>query len=214
MLNLILKDILIQKKYLLISVLYAFFFAFCFKSNTSMALTMIPTMIPYMLILGACGFDDKNKSEIMFNSLPIDRTILVISKYLSSLVFIFMGIFLAFVSTTPLNFLGFIHMNKLMNLEDILSITIGISLIVCLYFPFYFKFGYQKSRYFLIAMFCLFLGFSAILINNIVKAPINFITYLNSQPNWLVTTFIVVITAIIFLVSILISIKFYINKDL
>jgi hypothetical protein len=214
MLSLILKDVLIQKKYLLVSVLYALFFSFCFQSNTSMIFTMIPTMIPYMLILGACGFDDKNKSEIMLNSLPIDRTNLVISKYLSSLVFIFMGILLAFVFTTLLNFSGFIHMNRLMNLEDVLSVTIGILIIVCLYFPCYFKFGYQKSRYFLVAMFLLVFGTATMLISNIIKTPINFMAYLNNQPDWLVTTFIIVIVLIILLVSMFLSIKFYANKDL
>ncbi|EET84348.1 conserved hypothetical protein, partial [Clostridium carboxidivorans P7] len=198
----------------LISVLYALFFAFCFQSNASMIFVMIPTMIPYMLILGACGFDDKNKSEIMLNSLPIDRTTLVIAKYLSSLFFIFMGILLSFVFTTLLNFLGFVHMNRLMNLEDILSITIGILAICCVYFPFYFKFGYQKSRYFLIGMFCLFLGTATFLASNIIKVPKNLISSLNSQPDWLIASFIAVIGAILFLISILLSIKFYINKDL
>ncbi|WPC43167.1 ABC-2 transporter permease [Clostridium sp. JS66] len=214
MLNLILKDVLIQKKYLLISVLYALFFVFCFQSNASMIFAMIPYMIPYMLILGACGFDDKNKSEIMLNSLPIDRTTLVIAKYLSSLFFIFIGILVSFVFTTLLNFLGFVHMNRLMNLEDILSITIGVLIICCVYFPFYFKFGYQKSRYFLIAMFCLFLGTTTFLASNIIRVPKNLISSLNSQPDWLIASFIAVIAAILFLSSILISIKFYINKDL
>ncbi|NMM64767.1 ABC-2 transporter permease [Clostridium sp. P21] len=214
MLNLILKDVLIQKKYLLISVLYALFFAFCFQSNASMMFVMIPTMIPYLLILGACGFDDKNKSEIMLNSLPIDRTTLVIAKYLSSLFFIFMGILLTFVFTTLLNFLGFIHMNRLMNLEDILSITVGVLIICCVYFPFYFKFGYQKSRYFLIGMFCLFFSGGIFLANNVIKVPKNLISSLNSQPDWLIATFIAVIVAILFLISLLLSIKFYINKDL
>ncbi len=214
MLNLVLKDILIQKKYLLGSILYALFFSFCFQSNTSMIFTMIPTMIPYMLILGACSFDDKNKSEIMLNSLPIDRTNLVISKYLSSLVFIFMGIILAFGFTTLLSFSGFIHMNRLMNLEDVLSVTIGILIIVCLYFPCYFKFGYQKARYFLVAMFILVFGATTMVISNIIKIPINFMTYLNSQPNWLVAAFIIVIVLIIALFSMLLSIKFYANKDL
>ncbi|NMM64768.1 ABC-2 transporter permease [Clostridium sp. P21] len=214
MLNLILKDVLIQKKYLLVSVLYALFFTLCFKSNPSMAFGMIPMMIAYILIAGACGFDDKNKCEIMLNSLPIDRTNLVISKYLSTILFIFIGIALAFTFSTILNFSGFIHMDRLMNLEDVFGATIGTLIMSCLYFPLYFKFGNQKARYVLAGIFMFIFAISIFLTNKIAKAPISFMAYLNNQPDWLIATFIAIIAAILFLISILLSIKFYINKDL
>ncbi|WPC43168.1 ABC-2 transporter permease [Clostridium sp. JS66] len=214
MLNLILKDVLIQKKYLLFSILYTLFFAFCFKSNTSMIFDMLPVMISYVLISGACGFDDKNKSEIMLNSLPINRVNLVISKYLSTILFIFIGIALVFTFSTILNISGFIHMNRLMNLEDVFGTSIGTLIMSCLHFPLYFKLGYQKARYFMGATFMLIFAIVMILVKNVNKTSINFMAYLNNQPDWLITSFIVVIAAILFLISILLSIKFYINKDL
>ncbi len=214
MLSLILKDVLIQKKYLLVSILYALFFTFCFKSNSSMVFNMLPIMIAYVLINGACSFDDKNKSEMMLNSLPINRANLIISKYLSTILFIFIGIALVFTFSTILNFSGFIHMNRLMNLEDILGISICTLIMSCLYFPFYFKLGYQKARYFIGATFMLIFAIVMILANNVNKTSINFMAYLNNQPDWLIASFIVVIAAILLLMSILLSIKFYINKDL
>lgn len=213
MFSLVLKDILVQKKYVLFSIGYAFFFTFIFKA---MAFTMIPCIVSYMLILGACAYDDKNKCELMLNSLPINRTMLVISKYLSAFVFIFAGILLTFASTTILNLAGFAHFNRLMNLEDILGSSVGILLLICLYFPLFFKLGYQKSRYFLVAVFLLFFAGTAALSEVISKGttPPSFITYLNTQPDSLVGAFIAIVSFIILLVSIFFSIRFYTNKDL
>jgi hypothetical protein len=213
MFSLVLKDILVQKKYVLFSIGYAFFFTFVFKA---MAFTMIPCIVAYMLILGACAYDDKNKCELMLNSLPINRTILVISKYLSTFVFIFAGILLTFASTTILNLTGFTHFNRLMNLEDILGSIIGVLLLACLYFPLFFKLGYQKSRYFLVAVFLLFFAGTTALSGVISKGntPPSFIIYLNSQPNLLIGTFIAIVAFIILLISILLSIRFYTTKDL
>ena len=145
MFNLVLKDILIQKKYLLFSIVYFFFFTFMFKDHPSVLFGTVPIMISYMLLIGACGFDDKNKSEIMLNSLPINRVTLVIAKYLSVCVFIFIGVFLTFAFTTILNFSGVIHFDRLINLTDILTDIIGTLFFGSLYFPIHFKFGYQKT---------------------------------------------------------------------
>ena len=217
MFSLVLKDILIQKKYVLFSIIYAFFFSFMFKStDSSMLFIMIPIMVSYMLIIGACGYDDKNKCEIMLNSLPINRTTLVISKYISTFVFILIGLLLTLATTTILNSLGFGHFNKPMNLENILGPVVGVLLLSCLYFPLYFKFGYQKSRYFLISVFFLIFAIPTTLSKIIAKGntPPSFIVYLNSQPDSLITTFIIIIAFIILLASMLLSIRFYLNKDL
>lgn len=218
MFSLVLKDILVQKKYVLFSLFYAFFLSFVFKSNSdaSMIFIMIPSMVAYMFVLGACGYDDKNKCEIMLNSLPINRSILVISKYLSTLTFIFIAILLTFVAATILNLFGFAHFNILMNLKNALSSGVGILLFACLYFPFYFKLGYQKSRYFLIGAFFLIFAIPTTLSKIIPKGstPPSFIVYLNSQPNLLIGAFIAVVMFIILLISIFFSTRFYINKDL
>ncbi|KZL90543.1 ABC-2 transporter permease [Clostridium magnum] len=218
MFSLVLKDILVQKKYVVFSVFYAIFFSFLFKydTNSPMVFTMIPIMVSYMLVIGACGYDDKNKCEIMLNSLPINRSILVISKYLSTITFIFIGILLTFATTTILNISGFAKFNKLMSLEDILVPVVGVLLFACLYFPFYFKLGYQKSRYFITAVFFLIFAIPTTLSKIIPKGstPPSFIVYLNSQPDLIIGMFITAVTFILLLISICFSIRFYHNRDL
>lgn len=216
MFNLVLKDILIQKKYLLFSIVYFFFFTFMFKAHPSVLFGTVPIMISYMLLIGACGFDDKNKSEIMLNSLPINRVTLVISKYISVCVFIFIGVFLTFMFTTILNSSGVIHFDRLITSTDILVDVVGTLFFGSLYFPIHFKFGYQKTRYLLVVIFCLVFAAPSIWVKTVLKGgpTPNFIVYLNSQPNWIITSFIIIITCIVFLISLLFSIKCYVNKDL
>ncbi|WP_411679906.1 ABC-2 transporter permease [Clostridium thailandense] len=216
MFNLVLKDILIQKKYLFFSIVYFFFFTFMFKDHPSILFGTVPIMISYMLLIGACGFDDKNKSEIMLNSLPINRVTLVISKYISVCVFISIGIFLTFAFTNILSFSGIIHFDRLITSEDILVDVVGTMFFSALYFPIHFKFGYQKTRYFLIIIFCFVFAAPSILVKTIFKSgpTPNFIVYLDNQPDWIITSFIIIITCIVFLISLLISIKSYVNKDL
>lgn len=218
MFNLVFKDLIIQKKTLIFSVIYAlvFILAFQFYNSPGIVFTMVPLFIAYMLLMGACGYDDKNKCDIMLNSLPINRIDLVISKYLSTLVFMFIGVILTFLISTVLNLFGLSHLNRTINIEDILGFSISIIILSSFYFPVYFKLGYQKSRYVNISVFMLFLIVPSILSKIIVKGstPPSFILYLNSQPDWLISSFIIVIAIIVLLISMLLSIKLYINKDL
>lgn len=218
MFGLVLKDILVQKKYVVFSIFYAIFFSIIFKStaDSSMVFNMIPIIVSYMLIIGACAYDDKNKCELMLNSLPINRTILVISKYISTLIFIFMAIILTFAATTIIDFSGLSHFKRPVNLEDILGPVVAILFFTSLYFPIYFKLGYQKSRYFMIAVFFLLFAIPTTLSKIIPKdsTPPSFIVYLNTQPDFIIALFIVAVMSILFLISIFFSVRFYINKDL
>lgn len=218
MFNLVLKDILIQKKSLILYCLVSFIFTLINQTNSNnstMLFIMIPVFISYSLLMGACTYDDKNKCHIMLNSFPVNRIDLVISKYLSTFVFMFIGFLLIFLITTILNFSGFSHFSRMINLEDILGFSISIILLSSIYFPIYFKFGYYKLRYVNMVLFMSGFFIPPMLVGAISKgtAP-NFILYLNSQPNWLVNTFAIIATFIILLSSMLLSARFYLNKDL
>lgn len=222
MFNLVLKDVLIQKKYILISMLYPLIFStMIFKGTgdtSSTGFIVLPIMVAYILLMGACGYDDKNKSDIMLNSLPINRIDLVIAKYLSSFVFIFIGISITFVITAALNFSGFLHFDRLMNFQDVLGCTISIVILSSLYFPINFKFGYQKSRYVNMIFFMGVFFLPSILLSKFIKkgsgAAPSFILYLNSQPNWVIVSFILIIAFIIMMLSLIVSTRIYMNKDL
>ena len=85
MLNLIIKDIIIQKKTFLYVFLYSIFISFTFSTLKPSGLglyVLCPIITTYFIITYALTYDDKNKSEIVLNSLPLRRDDIVISKYL------------------------------------------------------------------------------------------------------------------------------------
>lgn len=95
MLNLVIKDILIQKKTIIFALLYAAFvlafFSTIFPSGFGLYV-MSPMIITYLYITFAVQYDDKNNSEVILNSLPLKRSDIVISKYISTFVFGSIGI--------------------------------------------------------------------------------------------------------------------------
>ena len=73
MLRLVIKDILIQKKTFywctyLFDICY-----FAFQGLEGNAYTAAIVAFSYLMVMGAFSHDDKNKSDIMLNSLPIKR---------------------------------------------------------------------------------------------------------------------------------------------
>jgi len=95
MLNLIIKDMIIQKKTFLYVLLYSVFISFAFSSLKPIGVGLYvlnPVITTYFLITYALIYDDKNKSEIILNSLPLSRVDIVISKYISIFVFAAIGI--------------------------------------------------------------------------------------------------------------------------
>lgn len=83
MVNLLWKDILILKRFLWLAPLYGFFALFVFRSMPGGALGAGTVGVTYMLMSQAITLDDKNKSDVMLNSLPLRRKDIVLAKYLS-----------------------------------------------------------------------------------------------------------------------------------
>jgi hypothetical protein len=73
MLSLILKDVIIQKKSFVWALVYLIFFIFVFQSLGGTMYIAAVVAFVYLLVSGAFAYDDKYKSDIMLNSLPIKR---------------------------------------------------------------------------------------------------------------------------------------------
>lgn len=145
MFRLILKDLLVLRQTtFLISMIIMPVLIFVSKGNTDV-LSAYFVIATYVWIMSLCQVDERNKSDILLNSLPIKRTTIVSARYLS--IFVFTGI----------NFIIYFFVSKILSLPN-LSITFSpltlsdflftISAIVifnCIYFPFYFKYGYAKT---------------------------------------------------------------------
>ncbi|MBK1810423.1 ABC-2 transporter permease [Clostridium sp. YIM B02505] len=217
MLNLVFKDLLIQKKSFLIAILYGAVFTVTFSntSNPESIFIAVPSVIGYLFVTYACAYDDKNKSEIMLNSLPISRKDIVLSKYLSIVLYAIIGVCIAFIFTTAVKYLKFGNASRFMNLEDVLGAFISITFLCSIYYPVYFKFGYLKSKY--LSMFMLLGSFfiPAAIIEFVGKGnTADIIDYLSKVPEGILKASVILILAVILLASSLLSLRIYLKRDL
>jgi ABC-2 type transport system permease protein len=104
MFNLVLKDILIQKKTFVLGLFYIPIMAIAFQHSVT---SMIPAGIvglTYIVLITACAYDDKYKTDIMLNSLPLHRNSIVLARYMSLFLYYVIGVldyvlFTAVIST-------------------------------------------------------------------------------------------------------------------
>lgn len=216
MLNLIMKDLLIQKKTLVISVLFSIIYMFAFQhsGDFSAIAIIIPSLITYLLMMNACAYDDKNRADILLNSLPIDRDDIIVSKYLSAYIFLLIGIAITVVVSCFVKFAG-INNVSIFNLKYILCCIIMNTILVSVFLPVYFKFGNTRARYFNIAFFMIVFSMSAALASYFRKGKFPMVvTYFINKPIWLVAALLIGAALIMLLISMLLAMKFYLNKDL
>jgi ABC-2 type transport system permease protein len=155
MFNLILKDILLQKKMIALILLYGIIFVFAFQNSEIAGFVAVVMAVTYALINTVASIEDKNKADIILNSLPIQRGKLILAKYISILVYMFMGVLSYIVATNLIKVFGFPIKVFPITIEAVMGAVIGVILMNSIYLPVFFKFGYTKSR---IVSFILFFG--------------------------------------------------------
>lgn len=109
----------------------------------------LPIIIQYAFLTNIFLFDDRNKSYLIVNSLPIGRRNIVISRYVSVFTFFIAIISFQFILSTLIN--GRI----IMKMEYLVAYFILSSVMNATCLPLYFKFGYAKLKYILLIMFFL-----------------------------------------------------------
>ncbi|MHC6180154.1 ABC-2 transporter permease [Clostridium sp. JNZ X4-2] len=212
--NLVLKDLLIQKKTFIITILTCLPLVFAFKGNsgdTSVVYSFVATFTAYAFLSNSFYRDEG--AEVMLNSLPINRTTIIISKYLSLLVFVLISMIILFLFLTFAQYTGLIHLARTINTEGILGGLIAVLFLSCILFPLYFKFGYLKTRYAVMALFLgiffVFTAFAKVLGKKVQLVS----TYLKGIPEISMKFIIMAICFIVFSVSFTLSCKVYRNKD-
>lgn len=221
MLNLVIKDIVIQKKTFLFVLLYTIFASAAFSSMKPAGFglyVLSPMVITYMLITMAVNYDDKNKSEIVLNSLPLKRDDIVIAKYISIFAFGTVGI----ICSMLIGFIGksasLPMFTRSISLLDIVSVITSICILGSIFFPVYFKFGVAKMKIFTFLIFMLFFFVPTTVIDYAFKNPNNILVqkfnyFINNTSSLTQNSLILIIALIIFLTSLMVSIRIYNNKE-
>lgn len=218
MFNLIFKDILIQRKSLLFGVIYVFVLILCFQDT---GITMFLTSaigFSYMMIQSACAYDDKNKSDILLNSLPISRNTIVVSKYVSAFVFSGISIVVYSLLTVIINLLKLPIKVSPITLEGVIGILFAIVLMCGIYFPVYFKIGYIKSKVynFILIFGILFLTTTLLpaILGNKSKVIIQILTkFFSSQSDLIIAIKMLILIILFFSISCMISLNIYRKRE-
>lgn len=170
MIGLLLKDIYVLTKQLKIAVIILGFYAVLSytDNNTSMFIYMA-VMFGFFLPLTTIAYDDRCEWNKLALTMPIRTKSLVTSKYLLGIIGIAMGALLFLILSFLIN--TTIDTKSLEAVKA--ALCIGIALL-SIYLPICFKFGVEKSRFIIIAIFMLpTILFSILAKGNYIKEPSN-----------------------------------------
>lgn len=219
MLNLIWKDILIQKRTVLLSFVYIIFFSFAFRQMGSAAFSAAAVAVTYLFVIGSSAYEDKNKADIMLNSLPISRNKLVLAKYISVFVFLLIGTVVYLLSQVLILYLHFPYPLQPISLESLAGAVFSIILLNGIYFPTFFKWGYIKARFVNFILFLLFFFGSSYLLDIINNGRRNVIflrhmaVFLQDQSDAAIALSVMILALVIYAGSYLLSVKFYRDRE-
>lgn len=146
MFNLVKKDLKLATKMNIFAVIYALFISAMgmsqtnfFPSNAMYILGII--MLVFISVIYSNGYDDKNKSGVVLNSLPIDRVDIVRGKYVTLIILIFINCAFIMVFTNAIKTLGLKPDGRPADIWDIVIAITLLLIFYSIYYPMYFKLG-------------------------------------------------------------------------
>ncbi|MGE7948319.1 ABC-2 transporter permease [Lysinibacillus sp. NPDC093688] len=87
MLNLIRRDVILQKKYLVVFIPFILVFVI-FDTSPVLVFLVASIYIPF----NTCAYDEKAETNILLNSLPYTRKEIISSRYIGAIVYMFLTI--------------------------------------------------------------------------------------------------------------------------
>lgn len=218
MLSLMLKDMYLLRKTMAFSAFYLILMLFVFSKldNSIAVFTSCTVAITYLLMVSGCALDDKNKSDVILNSLPLSRYAIVGEKYLMVIIYVLLGAAVYSIGAWAVGLLNLLPNVFNLTLEGLLAAFLAVSFLASIYLPIYFKFGYIKSRiYHFILFFGLFFGINLLVSivpedSPFVSRLLVFLARLNGAAAVIILTGA---TLAILAVSYGISLKIYKNRE-
>lgn len=229
MFNLVWKDLLLLKRYLWLASLYVVFALFVFRTMQGGALSAATVGATYMLMVQAITLDDKNKSEIMLNSLPLRRRDIVLAKYLSVFLYAALTVVVFRIAQGVVSITGIPIPIGRMSLEGISEALVAMTVLMSIYFPVYFKFGFLRSR--MVGMILFFACFFSVPMlvsltvhggggigNPALRYMIVFMqrgaSWLQNRADWQIASYLLALVMILMTASARLSLRFYTRREL
>ncbi|NFM47016.1 ABC-2 transporter permease [Clostridium botulinum] len=214
MLNLIKKDLIIIKSYIIKTLAILAFYMFIFDKTDKQGICVLSIyLVVYILISMSFYYGERVKEDYMLKSLPVKKNEVVLAKYTSVIIYFIASLILMYI----INFIAYI-----LNLKDIIqspqisTIFFSLSIIfisMAIQLPIYFKLDHSKAR---IVNTFVYGGIFAVLYiiydNNHLN---NYITTHNNANN-IYEKFILIstiISIILFIISAILSMRIYEKKE-
>lgn len=212
--HLIRRDFMVQRrqKTFVMPIILSVVAAVILASSPSFAVGTI-IMATYFLTIYVNAYDFKYNTELGYRSLPIRRSSLVISRYMAVWVFTGAALAISIAASMVLNFGGWPGVSFQWTLPLVGLTVASIAFYYALFFPIYFQLGYMKSRwanYF--AMIALYSVLGALQSRIADESRLPGIV-LSEMLNTPLLVILLAIAFAVFILSMLISIKIYSNKE-
>ncbi|WP_131042692.1 ABC-2 transporter permease [Clostridioides difficile] len=209
--GLILKDLLNLKgnvKFILLFIIMFGFMSSLGDGNVNNFIGVIIVLCTTMII-STFSYDDLNKWDSYVLTMPINRNDIVLSKYLTMLIFSFTGVLVSLIVSVTIGYFK----NTLILNETLLINALILSISVCfgsLILPLIYKFGTERARLLMILCFLVptlaLLVFKSILEN--ISSPISIEIILNT-----LVYSLPFVAILLFVISYFISSKIYSKKE-
>lgn len=215
MLNLIRKDLIIQKreKTALVALLLGAAAAFLLPDSPTFAVGNI-IIATYLMTVYVNAYDYKYNAEIAFVSLPIRRRDMVIGRYVSALIFAALVLFSSVVTSVLFRTMGWFGIREGWTLPLVGLVALAMALYYTLFLPLYFLFGYMKSRWAnylsLVVTYGVLGAIQEIIPTSLTISRAASLTQVLESPLFLVVIFG---SLMLFSLSALLSIQIYERKD-
>lgn len=168
----------------------------------------------YIGVASAIGYDEKNKSDIILNSFPTNRSDIIISKYICLLIYFVVA---AFIVTSIPMIADFVFKKNICLFrarEIIIFFLCGIT-ICSILIPLYYKFGYVNMKYVSLIFYLLIFSIPTIISKLEYQGKINIVSLVAKIGNDSVSMnmLLICIGLIIMFVSMFITIFIYKRKE-
>jgi len=145
--NLVRKDFILQRRYVWIIILYVLGFSGLFSTNNP---NMLFGFFPGMMLILVVGSDMRLGSQQFLLTLPVKRSIIVLAKYVSSVLAILLAEAVSFgISFGIRQFNSEVVFNEYFLLIWSLA---SVLLMMCIYLPLYYWLGIHGAQFLNIAM--------------------------------------------------------------
>lgn len=200
------KDLILVQRYLWLLAIYAFVFSGFIQSNQPF---LLYSLLPGMLMILAIGNDMRTPNQQFMVSLPVSRNYLVLAKYASSLMFLILSLAICAVINTMAHVLK--NGEILVDTQIILGTLVSMTLFVSIYMPLYYWLASKGAQFLNIAMMIVIMVGNGT-VSEILGEP--FLANIIADQPGLVGIFAAGITVLALIVSYLISLSIFRNKDL